>query len=128
METFKLRCASIILIAAGYGWAGGHYIPVNSGFSAYFFQFFVIGFLLVFGTRFFCRLDLRSRKRDWAVSGLSIFAALSLLINIVHGAFNTDPNTFGSHNSFADLVPIALIIAGSSLWLISILVKKDKTF
>jgi len=127
METFKIRCAAIILIAAGYGWAGGHYIPANSGMVAYLFQFLVIGFLLLFGIRFFSRFGTAMVKNDWSVRGLSIFAALSFLINIlniVHGIFNTDANSFGSHNTFADLVPIIFILAGSGLWMTSILKRK----
>jgi hypothetical protein len=120
---FKTRCAAIMLIAAGYGWAGGHYIPADSNIFAYLFQFVIIGILLILGINFFSP----SENKDWPVKGLNIFAILSLLINvlnIVHGAVNTDPHAFGSHNTFADLVPIALIISGSGLWVITILLNK----
>jgi hypothetical protein len=120
----NIRCASIILISAGYGWAGGHYIPVNSSILAYAFQFIIIGILLILGIRFLSLTENEKHKRNWSVKGLSIFSALSLLINIlniVHGAYNSDIHSFGSHNSFADLVPIVLIIIGTGLWLSTIL-------
>jgi hypothetical protein len=121
---FKIRCASIILISAGYGWAGGHYIPVNSSILAYSFQFVIIVALLILGIKFLSLEENEKHKSNWSIKGLSIFSALSLLINIlniVHGAYNSDINSFGSHNSFADLVPIVLIIFGTGLWLSTVL-------
>ena len=102
----RIRSASIILISAGYGWAGGHYIPLNAPLLAYGFQFVIIAIILILGTG--------------SVKGFTIFASLSLLINIlniIHGAFNSGKDSFGSHNTFADLVPIGLIIMGAVLWL-----------
>ncbi len=130
--SFKTRTAAIVLIAAGYGWAGGHYIPSNSNIFAYFFQFVVLGILLWLGIKFFSMPETEGQKRNGAVTGLSIFAVLSLLINvlnIVHGFFNTDPHSFGSHNTLADLVPISIIVAGAVLWIVTILpFKNAKSF
>jgi hypothetical protein len=123
----KTRTAALILLSAGYGWAGGHYIPADSPVVAYLFQFVVIGFLLIAGSRFLSMSAAGVQTRRWPVRALSIFSVLSLIINvanIVHGALSTDPHGFGSHNSFADLVPIAIIIAGSVLW-ISTLLKQN---
>jgi hypothetical protein len=121
---FKTRCAAIILIAAGYGWAGGHYIPADSNITAYLFQFIVLGILLWLAIGFFSMIETERHKRSWAVNGLTIFSALSFLINIgniIHGALNHDPRAFGSHNTLADLVPILIILAGTALWLITAL-------
>ena len=121
---FKIRTIAIILLAAGYGWAGGHYIPADSPVVAYIFQFVVIGFLLIAGSNFLSMSAAGLQTRSWPVRALGIFAVLSLLINIaniVHGAVNNDPHGFGSHNSFADLVPISIIIAGSVFWISTIL-------
>jgi hypothetical protein len=115
--TFRL--AALFLITAGYGWAGGHFIPANAPFWAYLFQFAVLLILLTFAIGF-----LRPAAR-WSTRGLTIFAALTLLINaanIIRGATNS--GSFGSHNSFADLVPIGLIIFGDALWLLTILQTK----
>ena len=124
---YKIRCASIIIIAAGYGWAGGHYIPVNSSIIAYSFQLIVIVVLLVLGVKFLSLAENEKHKSNWSIKGLTIFSALSLLINIlniIHGFFNNSINSFGSHNTFADLVPIALIIIGTGLWLVTTIQKK----
>ena len=102
----QIRSAAIILISAGYGWAGGHYIPLNAPLLAYGFQFVIIAIILILGTG--------------SVKGFTIFASLSLLINIlniIHGAFSSDKTSFGSHNTFADLVPIGLIMMGAILYL-----------
>jgi len=120
----KTRAVAVILLAAGYGWAGGHYIPADSPFVAYIFQLVVIGFLLVAVAGFLTTATIGTQTRRWPVRALSIFSILSMLINIgnvIHGAVNTDPHGFGSHNSFADLVPIAIILAGSGLWISTLL-------
>lgn len=122
--SYKIRSAAIILIAAGYGWAGGHYIPSNSDLVAYLFQFIILGVLLVAGIAFFNTDDTVGRNRKRAVTTLGILSVVFFIINIlniVHGFFNTDPKSFGSHNNFADLVPIALILLGSGLWIVTIL-------
>jgi hypothetical protein len=121
---YKTRIVALILLAAGYGWAGGHYIPTNSPVVAYLFQLVVIGFLLVAGSAFLAPAVVTpAQTRRWPVTALSIFSVISLVVNIaniVRGALNTDPHGFGSHNSFADLVPIAIIIAGSLVWISTI--------
>lgn len=125
---FRVRCASIIIVAAGYGWAGGHYIPADSSLLAYVFQFVVISTILIMGLAYLTTTEQASYKSNWAVKGLSIFSALMFVVNvanIIHGAYTTDKNSPGSHNSFADLVPIALILAGTGLWLITIAMKKN---
>jgi hypothetical protein len=121
---FKTRSAAIVLMAAGYGWAGGHYIPSNSNILAYLFQLVILGILLLFGIKFFSLAETEKHKRSWSVNGLSILSVLFFFINvlnIVHGFFNTDPHSFGSHNTFADLVPIVIILIGAGLWIVTIL-------
>lgn len=115
---FAIRLAALLLMLTGYGWAGGHYIPADAPLVAYLFQFLVIGFLFSMGLLVFANAD-RSSPGRRAATALGVFAGLSLLINIanvVHGALTHDPHAFGSHNTFADLVPITLLIAGSGLW------------
>jgi hypothetical protein len=121
---FKTRCSAIILIAAAYGWAGGHYIPSNSNIFAYLFQFIILAFVLLSGISFLGNIESKSSNRNWAVKGLSVFSVISFLLNIlnmVHGAINKDMHSFGSHNTFADLVPIVILLIGSGLWIITIL-------
>jgi hypothetical protein len=114
----KTRIVSVILLAAGYGWAGGHYIPADSNLLAYLFQFAVISIIIWLGMNY-------TRH----IKGLTIFSVITMIINIVnivHGAFSSDKNSFGSHNTFADLVPIILIMGGSVLWLLIVTFKKSK--
>jgi hypothetical protein len=114
----KIRIVSVILLAAGYGWAGGHYIPADSNLLAYFFQFAVISIIAGLGMNY-----TRYAK------GLTIFSLITLVINIlniIHGFFSSGKNSFGSHNTFADLVPVLLIIGGSVLWLLTLTFKKNK--
>ena len=122
-RVYKIRCASIILLAAGYGWAGGHYIPGDSSIISYLFQFIVLGLLLWMGITYLSQGINDHLKSNWSIKGLSIFSVLSLLINIlniVHGTYNNDVHSFGSHNSLADLIPIIIIILGTILWLITL--------
>ena len=98
---FKIRCAAIILMAAGYGWAGGHYIPVNSSILAYAFQFIVITALLIMGIKFLSIAESERHKNNWSITGLSIFSILSLLLNIlniIHGTYSSE-NSFGSNEN-----------------------------
>jgi hypothetical protein len=120
---FKTRFAAIILIVAGYGWAGGYYIPSNSHSLAYVIQFIIIVALLIMGIRSLNILENEKHKSNWSVTGLSIFSVLLLLINIlhfIHWGHNSSTNSFGSYNSFAGLVPVAFLITGNVLWIISI--------
>lgn len=129
---FTLRVCAILLMAAGYGWAGGHFIPPDAPLWAYLFQAMMLLILAVLSIGF-----LRSvaglpggtparAKRN--VLGLSIFAVLTLLINaanVVRGA--TQAGAFGSHNTFADLAPIGLIAGGDVSWLLSLLGRTTRT-
>jgi len=123
---FKLQCSAILLIAAGYGWAGGHYIPTDANIFAYLFQLVVLGVLLFLALAFLSLPEKQRLSRYWPVKGLTIFSILSFVINIaniIHGAYNSRPNAFGSHNTFADLVPITFLITGSGLWLLTVFIK-----
>ena len=120
---FQIRCAAIIIVAAGYGWAGGHYIPPDSSLLAYIFQFVVLFAILMMGLAYLTTQAQRVNDNNWAVKGLTIFSALMFVVNIanvIHGAYTKDKTSLGSHNSFADLVPIVLILAGTGLWLITV--------
>jgi len=107
---FTLRIWAILIVSAGYGWAGGHFIPSDAPVWAYAFQFVLLLVLLILATGF-----LKARRN---IVGLNIFAVLTLVVNIVNivrGAVQNGP--YGSHNTIADLVPIILIMAGDLLWL-----------
>ena len=117
-----LRLWSILLLAAGYGWAGGHYIPVDAPLWAYAFQFCMLFVLFVLATGFVkaatsLKATSPSRLRRNIV-GLTIYTVLTLIINIANIIRGIEQGGhYGSKNTFADLVPIMLIITGDILWL-----------
>jgi hypothetical protein len=120
---FKTRFAAIILIAAGYVWAGSHYIPSHPTMPAYLFQCIIITALLILGIRSLTVLESEQHKSSWPVTVFSIFSVLLLLINImnsIHRGHISTANFLGLHNSFANLVPVAFLITGNILWVISI--------
>jgi hypothetical protein len=121
---YSLRCTALMLVTAGYGWAGGHFIPAGSSPWAYVFQFVILLLLLVFGVGFLTATaaPVTAKRLRLHVRALSIFAGLTLVINIaniVQGAMGG--HAYGSHNSFGDLVPIGMILAGDAIWLLTVL-------
>lgn len=115
-RTEKMKRLSIIFLAAGYGWAGGHYIPQDSNFLAYGFQILIICLIAWLGIQF-----------ERFPNFITVFAILTLvlnILNIIHGAMAVDRHSYGSHNTLADLIPILLIITGSIFWLLTTSTKK----
>jgi hypothetical protein len=124
------RICALFLLASGYGWAGGHFIPADAPPWAYLFQF-VLLFLLVLFALYYLKAVAGSSvlggRRPWSMTALTVYALLTLLINaanIIRGAGGGGP--YGSHNTFADLVPIGLIIGGDLLWLVTLVPKMAK--
>ena len=114
-----IQKASIIFLAAGYGWAGGHYIPPDSNFLAYGFQLAVI-FLIMW-------LALNYERYPKSTTIFTVITLVINILNIIHGAMTKEKHSVGSHNSMADLVPILLIIVGSVLWLFTTRPDKSST-
>jgi hypothetical protein len=125
------RICALFLLAAGYGWAGGHFIPADAPLWAYLFQFVML-FLLVLFALYYLKAMAGlsgglSSRRPWSMTALTVYSVLTLLINaanIIRGAGGGGP--YGSHNTFADLVPIGLIMGGDILWLLTLLPKMAK--
>jgi hypothetical protein len=117
----SLRLWAILLLAAGYGWAGGHFIPGDAPLWAYAFQFCLLLILFLLAIDFFkasAGLIVSPSRIRRNVMGLTIYTILTLLINIaniIRGILQE--SNYGSKNTFADLVPILLIITGDILWL-----------
>ena len=120
-----IRLWAILLLAAGYGWAGGHFIPGDAPLWAYAFQLCLLLILFVLATGFIKAMAGTKGSASTAAArirrnliGLNIFAVLTLLINIANIVRGIVQNGhYGSRNTFADLVPIVLIISGDLLWL-----------
>ena len=119
---FTLRVWSILLLAAGYGWAGGHFIPADAPVWAYGFQFCMLLILFILATDFLkasAGLTASPSRISRPIIGLTIYAVLTLLINIANIIRGIKQDSlYGSHNTFADLIPIVLIMAGDVLWLV----------
>ena len=108
-----------MLIAAGYGWGIGHYLPSNSSIVVYAFQFIIITALLIMGIKFLSFAETENHTGDWSVTGLSIFSIFSLLLiilTIVHPAFTPFSAT---RNTFADLLPVSILMTGNGMWIIT---------
>ena len=120
-----LRLWSILLLAAGYGWAGGHFIPGDAPLWAYAFQFCMLLILFILAMNFFkvtAGLITSPSRIRWNIIGLTIYAGLTLLINIANIVRGVVQDVhYGSKNTFADLVPIMLIITGDILFLAMII-------
>ena len=116
-----LRLWSILLVTAGYGWAGGHFIPGDAPIWAYAFQFCMLLILFILAMGFFkinAGLITSPSRIRRTITGLTIYTILTLLINIaniVRGFIQE--NHYGSRNTLADLVPIMLIVTGDIIWL-----------
>jgi len=127
---FTTRVAAIMLVAAGYGWAGGHFIPNDAPGLAYVFQAVIILILFGFSIAFAGMQNKGAQpKSRWPIKALSVYTLLSLIINIanvIHGAVNNNPGSFGSHNTLPDLVPVTIIMAGDILWLATLLPLKQE--
>lgn len=120
------RLTGIILLAAGWGWAGGNYVPEGSALWIYLVHTipFLILLALCFG--FFCVPDAPQRTRSissLASIGLNIFAAGSCIVlpvGVILGAINPDPNSYGIR-TVADWVPIVIILLGALVWLTTLI-------
>ncbi|HUX84234.1 MAG TPA: hypothetical protein VMV20_03310 [Chitinophagaceae bacterium] len=120
---YKTRLTGLLLLTAGYGWAGGHFIPAGITYLAYLIQLAIILILLVFTVAYLNLPNapsLRGLRGGWPVIALTVFTVLSLILNIanvIQGVNNHSPDAFGSHNTPADLFPIVLIMIGNVLWI-----------
>lgn len=127
---FTVRVWAILLLAAGYGWAGGHFIPADARPEAYAFQCVMLTILFFFSVTFLktsMGLSKHVPQEKPTLLPLTVFAVVTLLINvanIIHGALK--PGPYGSHNTLSDLVPITLIMAGDMLWLLTLSRKAAK--
>jgi hypothetical protein len=118
----RAAIAGIILMAAGWGWTGGNFVPSDLPLQAGIVNealHFIPDFLLVLlGVRYFRAAALGVRSRGAAL-GFSILAVLSIIgciVMVVLGATNPDPNSVGVHN-LNDWVPVIIVNAGNLLWL-----------
>ena len=122
---FKLQTTAIILLTAGWGWAGGNF---TAGLPLWNMLLHCIPILLLLaislqifrirGTQHDAESDARG-----SMIGMSIFAIVSIIgaiVLVVLGATNPDPNSVGVHNLW-DWFPTIIIIGSSLLWLTTLI-------
>ena len=125
-NTSMRQVTGIILLAAGLGWAGGNFTPANSPLWNYLLHTIPFLLVLVLSLGFFGVFNAPQHEgshSSWAKIGLSIFACFSstgLIIGIVLGATNPDPNAYGI-KTLADWVPTVIVILGGLVWLTTLL-------
>lgn len=129
-NTRTRQIAGIILLAAGWGWAGANFTPSDSLWWNYLLHAIPILLLLVFSLGFFSVSDDHERagsNGSWAKIGLSIFAAISFfgfIAGIILGVSN--PNSAYGISTVGDWVAAVILILGGLVWLTTLIsVRRD---
>ena len=120
---FKIRYSAMILIAAGYGWAAGRYIPDQSPLLLYLLQFIIIAALLIMGAGFLSPRESDDNKNSRSAIAVSILLIISLIVDIfdiLHG-HTSSATYFDTHHNFTSLAPLVLLLAGNGLWVTSLI-------
>ncbi|MDQ2906607.1 MAG: hypothetical protein M3Y81_24090 [Chloroflexota bacterium] len=120
------QITGILLLAAGWGWSGGNFVPEGSALWIYLVHTIPFLILLVLCFGFLCVPDAPQRTRSMrslANIGLNIFAAGSCIVlpvGVILGATNPDPNAYGIR-TVADWVPIVILLLGAVVWLTTLI-------
>ncbi len=127
-STFSRKVAAILIMAMGWGWIDGNFVPDNQW---YLFNALLhcipLAILLALGLHFFRHTgqELPGQRN----TGLTIFAVISLIslvVLIILGASNPDPNAVGVKTP-PDWFPTVLLAIGSLLWLATALPGSHRT-
>ncbi len=119
---FSRKVAAVLIMAMGWGWIDGNFVPDD---PRYFYNALLhcipLVILLALGLRFFrySGQELPGQRN----TGLTIFAVFSLIglvVMIILGASNPDPNAVGV-KTLPDWFPTILLAIGSLLWLTTLL-------
>lgn len=124
-NTRMRQIAGIILLAAGWGWAGANFTPSDSPWWNYLLHTIPILILLVLSLGFFRVTGDHERARSnggWASIGLSIFAGISFIgyiVGIILGTSN--PNSAYGISTIGDWVAAVVLIVGGFVWLTTLI-------
>jgi hypothetical protein len=124
-NTRMRQIAGIILLAAGWGWAGANFTPSDASWWNYLLHTIPILILLVLSLGFFRASDAHQSARSnggWANIGLSIFAGISFIgyiAGIILGA--TNPNSQYSISTIGDWFAAVILILGGLVWLTTLI-------
>jgi hypothetical protein len=131
-STFNLQIAAILLMAAGWGWICGNFVqPVTQGYGQFadLMHFLPFVALLLLSVRFFSNAvaGIRSHGSRVGITIVAAFSILSLIVFIVLGAINPDPNSIGVH-SVEDWMPVVVLGAGALSWVATMIFgKREQT-
>ncbi len=124
---FVRQVAGIVLMAAGWGWVGGNFVPDNQVYLYNALAHLVpILLLLALSLRFFAEVSVQDAARlhiGWGSMGLSLFAVLSLLSTIILifiGLNNPDPDAIGV-KTLPDWFSTIILDLGTLLWLATLI-------
>lgn len=124
-NTRTRQIVGIILLAAGWGWAGANFTPTDSQWWNYLLHTIPILLLLVLSLGFFSVSDDHDRaesKSGWANIGLSILAGISFIgfiAGIILGVSN--PNGAFGITTTGDWVAAVMLILGGLIWLTTLI-------
>ena len=120
--TSKLQITAIVLMLAGSGWSGGNFTPQGAPLWNYLLHCVSIVLLLFLCLQLFAVRDTRVElvqhigRIKAGVSILAVIGTIGVIIMIVLGASNPDPNAVGV-KTFADWFPTIMLSIGNFLWL-----------
>lgn len=123
--TFKLQIVALILMAAGWGWAGGNF---SSGMPLWnvLLHCIPILLLLIIGLQIFrvrgTNQGAESHARG-AEIGMTVFTVVTIIsttVLVILGVSNSDPNSVGVHNLW-DWFPTILLYMSALLWLATLI-------
>ncbi|MHB8600086.1 MAG: hypothetical protein ACYDER_25150 [Ktedonobacteraceae bacterium] len=126
MNTRMRQITGIVLLAAGLGWSGANFTPADAPWWNFLLHTIPFLLLLVLSLGFFRAADAPQCEHsggNWAKVALSIFAAFTftaLIVGMILGATNPDPNAYGI-KTLADFVPAIIIMPGGLVWLTTLL-------
>ena len=126
MTNTRIRqIAGIILLTAGWGWAGANFTPSDAPWWNYLLHTIPILLLLVLSLGFFRVPGAQQRGRSnggWVNIGMSIFAAISFvgyIAGIILGASN--PGSAYSISTTGDWFAAVILILGGLVWLTTLI-------
>ena len=117
----RLQIAGIVILAAGIGWLNGNFIqpiPPVWGLIIDLLHLLPLIVLVPLAISLLSRGVTRG-VRNW-ITALALFQLATVIVFIILGAINPDPNSIVVHD-FTDWAVVASIGVGGVLWLVSLL-------